>query len=135
MNKQQLALKIRDTLRQYREQGSDSPCRKNHIVLNAGNTELHEMNKCEICYALLNGYLPFNHSYSLGETIINTINYKKSPDFKTLSFITEAVDRKTGKRRDIIILETDTIVEVVNTHMDDKLMQEYKDDDVLIIKV
>jgi len=130
MNKQQTALKVRDTMRKYREQGSDSPCRKNHIVLYANNTGEHEMAKCEICYGLLNGGIP-----RWADSNSKHIIFQQSSDFKTLSFITEAVDRKTEKRRDIVILELDQIIEVVNTHMDDKLMSEYKRDDVLIIKV
>ena len=130
MNKKELALKVRDTMRKYREQGSDSPCRKNHIVLNAGNTTIHEMIKCGICLGLLNGQIPM----FVAELTKNVVT-RKSADFKKLSFITEAVDRRTGKRRDIVILELDQIIEVVNTHMDDALMKEYKADDVLAIRV
>lgn len=132
MNKQQTALKVRDTIRQYKEQGSDSPCRKNHIVLNATNRWKHEQMKCLICYNLLKGNIPYMHRYSNHSFMV--INYEKS-DFKTLSFITEAVDRKTGKRRDIVILENSQIIEVVNTHENSKLLKEYEADDVLIIKV
>lgn len=134
MNKQQTALKVRDTMRKYREQGSDSPCRKNHIMLYANNTESHEMNKCKICYELLKGKIPSNYPY-ISVEYEKHILFSESPDFKTLSFITEAVDRRTGKRRDVVILETDTIIEVVNTHESDELMSEYARDDVLIIKV
>jgi len=130
MNKQQTALKVRDTMRKYKEQGSDSPCRKNHIVLFSNNTFTHEISKCEICYGLLQGALPQHFDYKL-----NHLVFKQSPDFKKLSFITEAVDRKTGKRRDVVILETGQIIEVVNTHESKELLDSYKKDDVLIIKV
>ena len=126
MNKQQTALKVRDTLRKYKEQGSDSPCRKNHIVLYANNTWEHEKKKAWLCYMILNG----NYPYTQDED--KKIHFERD---RKLSFITEAVDRRTGKRRDIVILETSQIVEVVNTHTGDDLMEEYEADDVLIIKV
>ena len=129
MNKQQTALKVRDTLRKYKEQGSDSPCRKNHIILYSNNASSHESMKCAICYNLLKGNVPYRGRIDGG------IVLSEPSGFKKLSFITEAVDRRTGKRRDIVILETGTIIEVVNTHTGDTLMKEYEADDVLIIKV
>lgn len=126
MNKQQTALKVRDTMRKYREQGSDSPCRKNHIVLYANNTWEHEKKKAWLCYMILNGKCPYKQDE------YHKVQFEQD---RKLSFITEAVDRKTGKRRDVVILETDTIIEVVNKHDSDELMDEYKADGVLVIKV
>jgi len=128
MNKQQTALKVRETMRKYKEQGSDSPCRKNHIVLFSNNTSRHESMKCAICYNLLKGKIPIENNRT--EIVLS-----EESEYKSLSFITEAVDRRTGKRRDIVILELDQIIEVVNTHMDSNLRKEYEADDVLIIKV
>lgn len=125
MNKQQTALKVRDTIRKYKEQGSDSPCRKNHIVLNAANRWKHEQMKCYLCHRILNGQIPYNQK---DREILFAIGNAQS-------FITEAVDRRTEKRRDVVILETDTIIEIVNQHDSAELMKEYKADDVLVIRV
>lgn len=126
MNKQQTALKVRDTFRKYREQGTENPCRRNHVILYANNTSSHEAKKCELCHDILRGAIPYSQLKN------GKISYRFE---KPHSFITGAVDRNTGKRRDIVILETGQVIEIVNTHISDELLEEYKKDDVLIIKV
>lgn len=100
MNKKELEIQRKKTLNKYGIQGGNYYSRraKNAIYFNPSNSLQHELKKAEICFQLLE---------------------------KKKQFITEAWNRKLGLRRDIVVLDDDSIIEV---ETDRKRAERFKDD-------
>jgi len=90
MNKKERQKKRQETLKKFSVPGMPAYTKRkpNSIHISAANSKIHELAKCEICYDLL----------KMG-----------------CSFITEAHEKKTGLRRDIVCLDTGDIYEVDNS--------------------
>lgn len=90
MNKQQLALQRTKVYKSYHVPNMPNYARRkvNAIFFNPSNSKRHELKKAEVCYDLL----------SEGK-----------------QFVTEAVDNKTGLRRDVICLDTGIVYEIETT--------------------
>lgn len=86
MNQKDLALKRNDTQRKYRTPNCPlKPRPRNAIFISPANSLKHEMKKLQICYELAKS---------------------------NVQFITEAEEISTGKRRDIVNLDTGEVIEV-----------------------
>ena len=87
MSKKELITKVKENWRKYHVPGKGNYTTRpfNAVFISTSNSLKHEQKKLEVCY-----------------------NLRK----KGSHFITEAVENKTGLRRDVVELETDTKYEV-----------------------
>ena len=135
-------LNINKHLREYHEQGSLNPPRKNQILLSSANTSLHELAKAVVCWK---GQIGVNFTLFkkeieclkvISEIIEKDRKHGKRNDLLTPDqFITEAIEYKTKKRRDIVFLKDNEKVEIINTHLSDAILEEYEKDGVYAINL
>lgn len=103
VSKRDLAIQRNNTARLYRTPRTNMPCKRNVLVIRP-NSFNHELEKFRICYCLLNG---------IGMNIRNNqLKGWGSFKVKPQEFITEALEKSTGKIRDIICLDTGEIFEI-----------------------
>jgi hypothetical protein len=139
--KRERNLNVNENLRQYYEQAGLTHPRKNHIVLSSANHTIHELAKCVICWkgqiglekeltkdelamlSLLSSYIEYDRGSVRKKELV--------PD----TFITEAIEYNTKKRRDIVFLNKNEKIEIVNKHISKEIISEYEKDGVLVVNL
>ena len=131
--KQKQQEKINNTMRTYHRNGTTSKCILNHVSISSANHIEHELSKCIIGIILSNGGLldpnwnKIKKAVYAACDILEDIEIDKS---EVKHFITEAVDISSNKRRDLVILETGEVIEVMYKHKNKEIYDEYKKDNV-----
>lgn len=80
--------------------------KRNAVFLYSNNTLEHELWKCRVAYEL-----------------------RKAG----LHFITEAVDNRTGLRRDVVCLDTGDVFEIVCSNDGENVLRKYRRDGVYVV--